>query len=129
MRDSSRRIVNNRGDGRIEAFIWMALIAGLVLLLIRLVPIYYDNFEVNNLWDLVAVKLKSSMEDDDIQRLIVRTYRANERTDFDINKLTINRDFDTLKIIYAYSVPVDYPVIGTIFTIHFELSRKSADQE
>ena len=101
---------------------WRMAAGGLVLLLlavfgIRLVPLYYSNYQLQRFVSATTQRVGNRTKSDDL----LRTWMVDKATSLDLpvkaNDVHIDRSGDGLRIDIRYAVRVDLP--GYTVSLHF----------
>ena len=115
---------NRRGSGKFESFILLAFVLAIILVVGRLVPIYYDKYQTNKALSRVAEISKMEDTDEAITFRLQNHFRDRGIPALNPELLQIVRAHNVLSLQYEFVQEMDYPGIGTVHTFHFQTSSR-----
>ena len=115
---------NRRGSGKFESFVLLAFALAVILVVGRLVPIYYDKYQVNKALSRVAEISKMEDTDEAIVFRIQSHFQDRGLPNMDPQLLEIKRAHNVLVLHYEFIQEMDYPGIGTVHTFHFNTTSR-----
>ena len=108
--------LRNRGEGRIGCLFWLAVLAVVVLVGIKMVPVKYASAKLFDFMDEQA-KFAQKTTPDRMKKTILR--RARElQVPLDPKRLTVSKRGGRIRIQAAYEVPIEFP--GYTYVWQFE---------
>ncbi len=102
-----RRTRNPRGEGRVGCIIWLVVLAAVILIAWKAVPVKIASAEFESFCEEQA-KFAGAQTAEQIQRRILK--RAEDlEIPLDPKNLEVRKGRDRIRIRYSYTVPVEFP--------------------
>lgn len=115
---------NRRGEGNLEIFIWLAILASIVMALFQIVPVLYERYELGLALDGAVDMCKVEMSDAEI-RVIVRDHLIGLRLDMNHSEsdVDISRHYNEVYLTYIYSFELGIPGTSIYHPVDMEITR------
>ncbi len=105
-----------RGEGRLGCLFWGIVLAIVILIAIKAVPVKYSSSKLFDFMDEQA-KFAQQVKPDYMKRAILRKARELELP-LDPKRLTVEKTGGRIRIRASYEVPLEFP--GYTYIWHFE---------